>query len=473
MGLPIRRLILATNENDVLDEFFRTGRYRPRAAGETHATSSPSMDISKASNFERYVFDVVGRDPARRARAVGAASSATAASTSRGTPHWARVAASGFVSGRSTHADRIATIRDVARSATASSSIRTPPTASRSASSAAIPRVPLVCIETALPAKFAATIREALGREPARPAASARTSRRGRSAAPCCPPTPRASRRSSRSTPRPRRRGRRPAPIACHAPRARQPRCRNLVAGLRLALFLPVTRLAFRVDLVQLLLLFLSVGGASTSAATGCAPAPTREFTLFGAGNEFFGAALLLLIAALLALAFRQRSSRWRCRCIVLAALPVVQVVHFLLPLSAADALAAWTIARSAIDRASLWIGGRPRALRRGRVVAGRRRACGCARSSAACCSPRRSGSAPLSRRTIRGGTAPARPTAPDALSNAGSEPVLAAQTHLLDERSTSSRTSGRTSPISTSSASRRTAREDVVPQGRRGRAAA
>ena len=64
LGLPIRRLILATNENDVLDEFFRTGLYRPRGSAETQATSSPSMDISKASNFERFVFDVVGRDPA-------------------------------------------------------------------------------------------------------------------------------------------------------------------------------------------------------------------------------------------------------------------------------------------------------------------------------------------------------------------------------------------------------------------------
>src|SRR5205085_7114255 len=64
MGLPIRRLILATNENDVLDEFFRSGRYRPRSTAETHATSSPSMDISKASNFERYIFDMVDRDPA-------------------------------------------------------------------------------------------------------------------------------------------------------------------------------------------------------------------------------------------------------------------------------------------------------------------------------------------------------------------------------------------------------------------------
>ena len=63
MGLPIHKLILATNENDVLDEFFRTGRYRVRTGSEVEQTSSPSMDISKASNFERYVFDLVGRRP--------------------------------------------------------------------------------------------------------------------------------------------------------------------------------------------------------------------------------------------------------------------------------------------------------------------------------------------------------------------------------------------------------------------------
>src|SRR5437763_6130693 len=64
MGVPIGQLILATNENDVLDEFFRTLAYRPRTAAGTRATSSPSVDISKASKFERYIFDVVGRDPA-------------------------------------------------------------------------------------------------------------------------------------------------------------------------------------------------------------------------------------------------------------------------------------------------------------------------------------------------------------------------------------------------------------------------
>ena len=65
MGLPIHRLVLATNENNVLDEFFRTGTYRVRASSETHETSSPSMDISKASNFERFIFDLLDRDGAR------------------------------------------------------------------------------------------------------------------------------------------------------------------------------------------------------------------------------------------------------------------------------------------------------------------------------------------------------------------------------------------------------------------------
>ncbi|MEY5021774.1 MAG: Threonine synthase, partial [Pseudomonadota bacterium] len=65
MGLPIDQLVVATNENDVLDEFFRTGIYRVRGTADTHETSSPSMDISKASNFERFVFDLLKRDAAR------------------------------------------------------------------------------------------------------------------------------------------------------------------------------------------------------------------------------------------------------------------------------------------------------------------------------------------------------------------------------------------------------------------------
>jgi threonine synthase len=171
MGLPIRRLVLATNENDVLDEFFRTGRYRVRASAETHATSSPSMDISKASNFERYVYDLVDRDAAV-VRDLWRQVDRDGGFDLSETPYWPRVAASGFVSGRSTHADRIATIRDVhARDGV----VVDPHTADgiKVARERRESGVPMVCIETALPAKFAATIREALGRDPERPAAFA------------------------------------------------------------------------------------------------------------------------------------------------------------------------------------------------------------------------------------------------------------------------------------------------------------
>ncbi|MFO1415016.1 MAG: threonine synthase [Burkholderiales bacterium] len=169
MGVPIRRLILATNENDVLDEFFRTGRYRPRGSAETHATSSPSMDISKASNFERFVYDVVGRDPAT-VRSLWHTLATDGGFDLAGTPYWAKVQAAGFVSGRSTHADRVATIRDVERRYGV---IVDPHTADglKVGREHRDPKVPLVCIETALPVKFAATIVEALGREPARPEA--------------------------------------------------------------------------------------------------------------------------------------------------------------------------------------------------------------------------------------------------------------------------------------------------------------
>ena len=71
MGLPIDQLVVATNENDVLDVFFKTGVYQVRSSEQTHETSSPSMDISKASNFERFVFDLVGRDAALTAELFG------------------------------------------------------------------------------------------------------------------------------------------------------------------------------------------------------------------------------------------------------------------------------------------------------------------------------------------------------------------------------------------------------------------
>jgi threonine synthase len=168
MGLPIRKLIVATNENDVLDEFFRTGRYRVRAASEVKATSSPSMDISKSSNFERYVFDLVGRD-AKVLKDLWDKLEREGAVDLAGTPYFRQVAETGFVSGSSAHADRLATIRRVWKDW----GVMIDPHTADGVKVGLQYReqgVPLVCMETAQPAKFAETIREAIGREPARPA---------------------------------------------------------------------------------------------------------------------------------------------------------------------------------------------------------------------------------------------------------------------------------------------------------------
>jgi len=167
MGLPIRRLVLATNENDVLDEFFRTGTYRVRSAAETHETSSPSMDISKASNFERFVFDALGRDPARTRELFAEVETRRAFSLTPAERE--RVAALGFVSGSSTSADRLATIRDVQRRF---AEVIDPHTADalKVARERRDPATPMVVLETALAAKFNATIRAAIGRDAPRPA---------------------------------------------------------------------------------------------------------------------------------------------------------------------------------------------------------------------------------------------------------------------------------------------------------------
>jgi threonine synthase len=168
MGLPIKRLIVATNENDVLDEFFGTGRYRVRKATEVHATSSPSMDISKSSNFERYAYDLVGRD-AKLLRELWEKMDRDGTIDLSGTVYFRQVAETGFVSGSSSHADRLATIRSIWKD----HGVMIDPHTADGVKVGLEHReksVPLVCMETAQPAKFAETIREAIGREPARPA---------------------------------------------------------------------------------------------------------------------------------------------------------------------------------------------------------------------------------------------------------------------------------------------------------------
>ncbi|MDQ2151689.1 threonine synthase [Alcaligenaceae bacterium C4P045] len=170
MGLPIAKLVLATNENNVLEEFFRTGIYRPRTAAQTYATSSPSMDISRASNFERFIFELVDRDAAQ-VRDL-----------------WAQLASQGFfdlshrlsdiqgmygfAAGVSSHADRIATIKSVYD---ATGVLIDPHTADgvKVAREFVEPGIPMLVLETALPAKFSETIEEALGHPAAPPAALA------------------------------------------------------------------------------------------------------------------------------------------------------------------------------------------------------------------------------------------------------------------------------------------------------------
>ncbi|MCX7814361.1 MAG: threonine synthase [Tepidimonas ignava] len=170
MGVPIERLVVATNENDVLDEFFRTGVYRVRGSADTYETSSPSMDISKASNFERFVFDLLGRDAAATRALFAEALARHGRFDLSQHPAFAQVRQRyGFVSGRSTHANRIETIRTTWQR---HGVLIDPHTADgvKVAREHLQPGVPMIVLETALPIKFAATIVEAIGQEPPRPA---------------------------------------------------------------------------------------------------------------------------------------------------------------------------------------------------------------------------------------------------------------------------------------------------------------
>jgi threonine synthase len=170
MGLPIAHLVVATNENDVLDEFFKTGVYRVRGTADTHETSSPSMDISKASNFERFVFDLLQRDAERVKNLFHDQLNQTGQFNLGQDPLFAKAKTQfGFLSGKSTHVDRLKTIQEVF----ATNQIMID-THTADGLKVAVPlaqaHVPMLVLETALPIKFAATLVEALGREPNRPA---------------------------------------------------------------------------------------------------------------------------------------------------------------------------------------------------------------------------------------------------------------------------------------------------------------
>ncbi|MDO4241268.1 MAG: threonine synthase [Microbacteriaceae bacterium] len=167
LGLPVAALLVATNENDVLHEFFSTGVYRPRSAADTHVTSSPSMDISKASNIERFIFELLGRDGESLKTAFDALEATGALDLSE---HLPRLQAEfGLFSGRSSHADRVRTIRETYEK---TGVLIDPHTADgvhvalEFAASATAGDAPIYVLETAKPHKFAETVVEALDFEP-------------------------------------------------------------------------------------------------------------------------------------------------------------------------------------------------------------------------------------------------------------------------------------------------------------------
>ncbi len=153
MGLPIASLVVATNRNDILARFFETGEY---ARGEVLPTISPSMDIQVASNFERYVYDRVGRDPAR----VRDLMTAFAATGGFRLPTNQETLFTGFRVGEPE------TMAEIARTRRETGWLADPHTAVALAAARARrgdPAVPMVALSTAHPAKFAEAVTEACG----------------------------------------------------------------------------------------------------------------------------------------------------------------------------------------------------------------------------------------------------------------------------------------------------------------------
>ncbi|MGM8871106.1 threonine synthase [Psychrobacter sp. 2Y5] len=160
MGLPIDRLMVATNENDVLNDFFNQGTYQPRATDKTYVTSSPSMDISKASNFERFVYLLLDKDSARVHELFEGVKSGQGFDLSDVMETVNN--RYGFAAGKSTHADRLQTIKTLYEQY---NELVDPHTADGIKVAKELQRDGeiIVCAETALPVKFAETIIEAIG----------------------------------------------------------------------------------------------------------------------------------------------------------------------------------------------------------------------------------------------------------------------------------------------------------------------
>ena len=167
MGLPIKRLVVATNENNVLDEFFKTGVYKPRDSKNTFHTSSPSMDISKASNFERFIFDLLGRD-SKKLNALWKSIDQGGNFDLNQEGIFEKIQAFGFTSSSSTHKERIHYIKEIFNQYKIVIDTHTAD-GFKAAYEHTDDNVPMIVLETALPTKFEDSIVEAIGQKPERP----------------------------------------------------------------------------------------------------------------------------------------------------------------------------------------------------------------------------------------------------------------------------------------------------------------
>lgn len=165
MGVPIGRLIVATNENNVLEKLINTGVYEFTKAVKT---SSFSMDISKASNYERPAFDIFGRDP-KILKEYMSVFEKTGRVDFKDFGMGPEVfPALGFYAGSSTHKDRVATIKKVYADAQLLIDTHTADAVTVAKRFGAREGVPLVSMATAMPVKVEDAIREAIGSVPER-----------------------------------------------------------------------------------------------------------------------------------------------------------------------------------------------------------------------------------------------------------------------------------------------------------------
>jgi threonine synthase len=162
MGLPIDRLVIATNDNDILARTLKTGRYEMKGV---KATTSPSMDIQISSNFERLLFEAYDRDDAAVRRSMdGLKQSGSFEIKEKALKAIKRE----FRAGRATERQVAATIRETL---SATGYLLDPHTATGVfvAAKNAKPSSPMVTLSTAHPAKFPAAVKSACGIDPALP----------------------------------------------------------------------------------------------------------------------------------------------------------------------------------------------------------------------------------------------------------------------------------------------------------------